>query len=197
MFCTSNSGYFDPNNMRTKDQLAEREARGSVLVATSCKQNYDKVVSDESSDQTPLKWYNIIWLRLPFKPLHDIFILGCQRTFLCCKSGSDFKTSSLCNKFFYILSRMIGVVLNLYALYVAIVACGATYQISNTKAKLPYVNEALYQHMNQGPVCAFDQKGGAIKTFSSREEAHLANYQVAHCGPCGHCSNWNGKVSWK
>ena len=179
--------------MRTRDQLAEREARGSVVFTTSCKQNYDKVVSDESSGQPPMKWYNIVWLRLPFMPLYGIFMLGFRRTFSCCKKGSDFKKSPPCNKFVYVVSRIIGIVLNFYALYVAIVACGATYQISNTKSKLPYVNEKLYQHMNQGPVCAFDQKGGAIRTFSSQEEAHLENYQIAHCGPCGHCSNWNGE----
>jgi hypothetical protein len=44
--------------------------------------------------------------------------------------------------------------------------------------------------MNEGAVCAFDQMGGDIKTFQSKDDAHLANYSVLHCGDCGHCSTW-------
>ena len=44
---------------------------------------------------------------------------------------------------------------------------------------------------NEGPVCAFDNKCGDIREFDSKEDAHLANYEVAHCGPCANCSTWN------
>ena len=75
--------------------------------------------------------------------------------------------------------------------------------------------------MNEGPVCAFDEKVtslpiysptcvavgycllspltislilcqcGNIQTFASKEDAGSANYTIAHCGACGSCSNWN------
>ena len=79
------------------------------------------------------------------------------------------------------------------ALYVAVVACAATVQIRSTKARLPAVREQLYAHQNEGPVCAFDDKCGDILEFENKEEAHLANYSVAHCGPCAleGCSTWN------
>ena len=190
-----NIGYFDPNNLRTRDELAEREAKDSDVVPSSCMQNYESVIAGETSDERSLLWYSRIWIVLPLKPLFDIYLLGFHRTISCCGGNkeSDFKKSSCCEKFFFVLSRTIGIVLNLYAIYVAIVACGATLQINNTKAKLPYVNEKLYKHMNDGYVCAFSHKLGDIKTFPSRAQAHLANYSIAHCGPCGHCSNWNGK----
>ncbi len=46
-------------------------------------------------------------------------------------------------------------------------------------------------HQNDGPVCAFDKKYGNIREFASKEDAHLANYSIAHCGPCAFCSTWN------
>lgn len=176
--------------MRTKDELVERENRGSVVLGSSCKQNYNLVVAEENAGQSPMKWYARLWLALPVKPACDIFLLGWSTTFSCCRKESDFKNSSICNKLFFVISRIVGIFLTLYALYVAIVACMATYQISITKAKLPYVKEKLYMHMNEDAVCAFDQKGGDIKTFPTKEAAHVANYQIAHCGSCGRCSTW-------
>ena len=46
-------------------------------------------------------------------------------------------------------------------------------------------------HQNDGPVCAFDKKCGHIREFASKEDAHSANYSIAHCGPCAFCSTWN------
>lgn len=87
--------------------------------------------------------------------------------------------------------RTLVIVLNLFAIYTALVACVATTQIKGTKALLPAVHEAVYKNMDYEQVCAFDKKGGSILQFDGREEAHLANYSVAHCGECGYCSNWN------
>lgn len=101
---------------------------------------------------------------------------------------------SVFNKIFFVLSRIVGIGLSAYALYVTIVACGATIQATVTKAKLPFVHQKLYHNMDKGPVCAFDRKGGNIRTFATQQEAHLANYQIAHCGACGHCSNWIGEI---
>jgi hypothetical protein len=179
--------------VRPDNELAERGARGSEVISSSSTDNYVSVVASESSQKEPIKWYSRVWLALPLKPFWDIFGLGCVRTFSCFDKGeTDFKKSSCCDKFMFILSRTIGIFLNGCALYVALVACCATLQISRTKGKLPYVHETLYNNMNEDPVCAFDHKGGHIQTFSSQEKAHLSNYQVAHCGSCGHCSNWVG-----
>lgn len=108
---------------------------------------------------------------------HEIYHLAYQRI-------------SPLNKIFFVLSSIVGIGLSGYALYVTIVACGATLQISTTKAKLPFVHKKLYSAPDLGPVCAFNHKGGNIRSFPTQQEAHLANYQIAHCGACGHCSNW-------
>jgi hypothetical protein len=122
----------------------------------------------------PGQWHTSIWRALPFKPFFDIFVLACRETFACCNKKSDFEKRLCCDKFILILSRTVGIFLNILAVYVALVACLATPQITKTKAKLPYVHEKLYKHMDAGPVCAFDNKGGDIKTFPSKEDAHQA-----------------------
>ena len=45
--------------------------------------------------------------------------------------------------------------------------------------------------MNDRQVCAFDKKCGELRTFDSLDLAVLNNFTVAHCGPCGACSNWH------
>ena len=215
------TGYFDPNNLRTADELEETKARGDHAISPSCTQNYENIVAEECDH--PIKWYTRLWLASPFKAVFDVFLLGFKRTFSCCKKesgkcscnqqneyskkinlsipnhshanyGLAYQQNSLVNKIFFVLSRIVGIGLSGYALYIAIVACGATIQISTTKSKLPFVHQKLYHNVDRGPVCAFNHKGGIIKTFATQEEAHLANYQIAHCGPCGHCSTWIGEA---
>eukprot|EP00804_Cyclotella_cryptica_P000041 CCRYP_013714-RA/>CCRYP_013714-RA protein AED:0.06 eAED:0.06 QI:468/1/1/1/0.85/0.75/8/1701/607 len=181
------TGYFDPSSVSTTKELLERVVRGSVVETSSSKETYDLAVAQ---DGEPAKSYSSIWRALPFKPLCDIFVLGYRETFPCCYKNADFQKRSCCDKFVFMISRTVGILLNMLALYVALVACLATLQITNTKAKLPFVHEKLYKHMDSGPVCAFENKGGDIKTFSSEEDAHQAHYQIAHCGACGNCSNW-------
>ena len=212
------TGYFNPNNLRTAEELEETKARGNA-VSSSCTQNYENIVAEECDH--PIKWYTRLWLACPFKIVFDIFVLGFKRTFSCCKKesgkccaankaiqencSSQFNNSnvnyrlayqqiSFFNKIFFVLSRIVGIGLSVYALYITIVACGATIQATVTKAKLPFVHQKLYHNMDKGPVCAFDRKGGNIRTFATQQEAHLANYQIAHCGACGHCSNWIGEI---
>ena len=80
----------------------------------------------------------------------------------------------------------------LLCLYFVAVSIGATYQISETRAILPAVQEALYSKMNEGPVCAFDNQGpeSNITTFEDKESAHEAGFLVIHCGACSACSTW-------
>lgn len=88
---------------------------------------------------------------------------------------------------------------HLLFLYFVIVCIGATSQQDVVRAKLPYVQEAIYDHMNEGPVCAFDNKGpeSNITTFSDAQAAHDAGFLILHCGRCGACSSWEDlKLEW-
>jgi hypothetical protein len=84
-------------------------------------------------------------------------------------------------------------VLVVFSLSIVIVNLGSTTQQENARKKLPYVSEALYSNMNEGPVCAFDNKGeeSNITTFRDREAARAAGFLVLHCGACGACSDWD------
>jgi hypothetical protein len=73
---------------------------------------------------------------------------------------------------------------HLLSLYFVIVCIGATSQQDVAREKLPYVQEAIYDHMNEGPVCAFDNKGpeSNIITFPQAQAAHSAGFLILHCG---------------
>ena len=86
------------------------------------------------------------------------------------------------------------------SMFFVVLLIGAQYQEQQVRSLLPYVNELLYNHMNDGEVCAFDARGNSTlrakveatqHTFDSKEEAHLAGYSVLHCGACAACSNYN------
>jgi hypothetical protein len=84
-------------------------------------------------------------------------------------------------------------VLVVFSVSIVIVNLGSTTQQENARKELPYVSEALYSNINEGPVCAFDNKGeeSNITTFRDREAAHAAGFLVLHCGACGACSDWD------
>lgn len=72
-------------------------------------------------------------------------------------------------------------------IFVLIANVGSTRQQQAAKAKLPYVHEKLYRYIDEGPVCAFDNKGADsnITTFADRDAAHKVGFLVLHCGACG------------
>mmetsp|Transcript_12309 Transcript_12309/g.26743 ORF Transcript_12309/g.26743 Transcript_12309/m.26743 type:complete len:728 (+) Transcript_12309:260-2443(+) len=143
---------------------------------------------EESYD---VKWYQRIWQFLPFQPAWKLFVMGTYDTFICCRKDSEFNTKPLGHKAWFVVFKVLKICINCLALYVAIVACGATIQRKVTSSKLPYSFEHTYARMNEGSVCGFDKKCGDIRTFESKDLAIINNFTIAHCGPCGECSNWN------
>ena len=72
----------------------------------------------------------------------------------------------------------------LLCIYFIVVSIGATHQEKSVKQNLPAVQLALYDNMNEGPVCAFDDKGrnSNITTFADKDSAHEAGFLILHCG---------------
>lgn len=83
--------------------------------------------------------------------------------------------------------------LSLCSIFFVVVNIGATRQQIVVKQKLPAVQDALYVHINQGPVCAWNDKGpkSNITTFESVKAAKKARFKVVHCGACGSCSSYS------
>lgn len=107
-----------------------------------------------------------------------------------CARGEDY---SMRRKVFAITGWTIWTLLNLAALYFVIVNIGACHQAAIVNEKLPAVYDALYRYIDEGEVCAFDNRGADsnITTFADKDAAHAANFSVLHCGACGHCSDWH------
>eukprot|EP00808_Paulinella_micropora_P007491 g56426.t1 len=86
-----------------------------------------------------------------------------------------------------------------FSVFVVIANIGATLEGNRVRVHLPGVDKALYKHMDQGPVCAFDKRGANsnVTTFANKEAAHAAGFLVAHCGECAACSDWhNLRLQW-
>jgi len=63
-----------------------------------------------------------------------------------------------------------------FCLWIVVVNIGATVQGDGVRANLPGVYDALYRYIDEGPVCAFDNRGADsnITTFSDKDAAHEA-----------------------
>lgn len=121
----------------------------------------------------------------------------CCEVFAC--YSPEYKQSSLLWKGAVWTKIILITTTNLLFLYFVIVCIGATYQQDRTRDKLPYVHKTIYNHMNEGPVCAFDNRGpeSNITNFPDADAAHQAGFLVLHCGACGACSNWQDlKLEW-
>jgi hypothetical protein len=87
-----------------------------------------------------------------------------------------------------------------FCLFVTIVNIGSTFQQQETSESLVTVQSTLYNNMNQGPVCAFDNRGAnsTMQTFDNAQEANAQGFLVVHCGECAACSSWrNLKALWQ
>ncbi|KAL9188112.1 hypothetical protein ACHAXT_006490 [Thalassiosira profunda] len=191
-------GYFDRVTLvgkRSKKEPAAllesmNNAAGGGIEDSTPREIYEAFASLEQSGKKT-RWYHRLWQFLPFQSGWALFKDSCATTWSCCKKNSKFYAQTRCQKIWHVLIKTSKLIIDMLAIYAALVACAATTQIRITKSKLPFVREVLYAHQNEGPVCAFDEKCGDIQDFGGREEAHLANYSVAHCGKCGYCSTWN------
>lgn len=118
---------------------------------------------------------------------------------VCTCYSPEYKESSLLWKTLVWIKVIVITLAHLLFLYFVIVCIGATAQANQARDKLPFVYEAIYNHMNEGPVCAFDNQGSNsnITTFEDVDAAHDAGFLVLHCGACGACSNWEDlKLEW-
>lgn len=79
----------------------------------------------------------------------------------------------------------------LASLFIVVVNIGAAKQMEVVKQRFASVHAQLYANLNEGPVCGLDRKAREVRTFASRDLAHLAGHDVVHCGACGRCSNWH------
>ena len=113
--------------------------------------------------------------------------LACCANFIC--FSPEYAQSSCLWKSIAWTKIVVMVLTYLLCLYFVTVSIGATIQQNSVREALPAVQEALYNHMNEGPVCAFDNRGADsnITTFPNKEAAHEAGFLVVHCGACGAC----------
>lgn len=138
---------------------------------------------EEDNDNPPTKKYRPLCCRP-----------ACCEVFVC--FSPEYQQSSCLWKAIIWFKFIIIILTYLLCLYFVTVSIGATAQIKSTRENLPAVQEALYNHMNEGEVCAFDNQGPAsnITTFPSKEAAHEAGFLVLHCGACGACSTWENLI---
>jgi hypothetical protein len=107
-----------------------------------------------------------------------------------CIRGND---KSLARKTANCCVWLIWLSLVFFSLWIVVVNIGATKEKNETQKMLPLVYDNLYRYMDEGPVCAFDNKGpeSNITTFPDKDAAHDAGFLILHCGACGACSDWH------
>ena len=120
--------------------------------------------------------------------------LACCANFIC--FSPEYAQSSCLWKSIAWTKVIVMVLTYLLCLYFVAVSIGATLQQNGVREALPAVQEALYNQMNEGPVCAFDNRGAEsnITTFPNKEAAHENGFLVVHCGACGACSSWENLI---
>lgn len=102
---------------------------------SSPKDIYDAITAVEGSNQE-IKWNHRFCRTIP--PIWEIFI----HSF--CRNNSVVHTQPTYYKALRLVDKYLMMCINLTAIFVAVVACGATVEIRRTKAKLPAVRKILY-----------------------------------------------------
>lgn len=178
------------------------------------KEIYDEIAKADERNQC-IEWHRRLWRTLPFLPAWHICMHQNAILWSCCRKDSVFNTQPYYRKIWHVFGNTFRICIYLLALCVTVIGCGSAVQTKTALAKLPEsfkisygessvwvygccfttklnVSHLLFaENQNVGAVCAFDVKFGDIREFASKDEAHLANYTIAHCGPCAACSTWN------
>ena len=161
-----------------------------------------KSVADLEDSEAGVSWYHRVWRFLPLTAIWGLFLFGTLDTCRCCarkrsELKSEFQELSCGKKTWFVFRKILKLLVNFICIFVVIVACGDSHQTGVSRSKLPFVHER-YSTLNVGPVCAYDEKCGNLKSFDDKEAAHAANYSVAHCGVCSGCSTWQDlSVQWR
>lgn len=119
----------------------------------------------------------------------------------CCSQSYDRRPpKTVCDRALSAFKWTVWLAMSGFFLYVTVVCIGSSIQQQPLAENLSYVQTLYYDSMNEGPVCAFDNKGSnsTIRSFDSMQEANSADFLVLHCGACGACSTWgNFRAIWK
>lgn len=80
-----------------------------------------------------------------------------------------------------------------FSLFVVAISLGGAVQQERVRAKLPLVKSTLWDNIDGGPACAFDNKGADsnIAALEDKGAAHAEGFLALHCGACGACSDWD------
>lgn len=96
------------------------------------------------------------------------------------------------------LRRFCWYVLSFFFLFLTVINIGASFEQCAASNNLQSAFQQLYPpDYLTGTMCAWDNKEGrpgphsTIQTFATAQDVEDANYEIIHCGACGHCSNWN------
>lgn len=175
------------------------------------KQIYNRISASEENG------YHRLWRKLPLLPAWHIFLHRNYLLFSYCRKDSEFFAEPCHIMSWHIVVNFLRILAKALALFVTIVACGATYQTKVAMSKFEesfkisygkknpwtlavslhdnhsvlsvFISPTAKQNIDK--VCAFDEPNGIIRTFASKDDAHAANFTIAHCGKCAACSTWN------
>jgi len=151
--------YFDRIKYSRLDSGVSRSSDGLANLASGEPHEiYKAIVDMEKESGNEKKWYQGLLTILPIKPLWDLFMIGTRDTCRCCFCGKDaeFQAMSCGRKSWFAFRKLVKVLLNLGAIFIAGLSCAAVAQTSVTMSKLPYVR-AIYLHLNEGEVCKLSQ----------------------------------------
>jgi hypothetical protein len=109
------------------------------------KQIYNRI---SASEEINVKWYHRLWRAIPLLPAWHIFRHRNNLFFNCCRKDSDFFAQPCHIKSWHIVVNFLRILGKAVALFVTIVACGATYQTKVAKSKFDESFEISYGKMD-------------------------------------------------
>ena len=217
-FCTV---YFNRMTLTGETLTAARLERESTAERDKTSKEIHDEIAEMDERNHIVKWYHRLWRTLPILSTWHIFMHKNATSWGCCRKDSLFHEQPWYYRVWHVFTRTLRICIRLVAIFITVIACGSAVQTKTALVKLPESFKISYgessrsdfghcprqrtqyylvfyfyipqptENQNFGAVCAFDKKFGNIREFASKDEAHLANYIIAHCGPCGACSTWN------